>query len=42
MPRIKAGDSIPVFMQFPAPPSDTNEVTFQLPTFASATISISG
>ncbi|MER7493139.1 hypothetical protein ABT033_11065 [Streptomyces pharetrae] len=42
MPRIKAGDSIPVFMQFPAPPSDTTEVTFQLPTFASAPISISG
>ncbi|MFI1562620.1 hypothetical protein ACH4ZX_06025 [Streptomyces sp. NPDC020490] len=42
MPRIKAGDSIPVFMQFPAPPSSTAEVTFQLPTFASATIKISG
>ncbi|MCL7428505.1 hypothetical protein ACFVP3_19640 [Streptomyces sp. NPDC057806] len=42
MPRIKAGDSIPVFMQFPAPPTDTTEVTFQLPTFAAATIQISG
>ncbi|WP_405647994.1 hypothetical protein [Streptomyces sp. NBC_00019] len=42
MPRIKAGDSIPVFMQFPAPPTDTGEVTFQLPTFAAATITISG
>ncbi|MFE9055217.1 hypothetical protein [Streptomyces mutabilis] len=42
MPRIKAGASIPVFMQFPAPPADSTEVTFQLPTFASATISISG
>jgi hypothetical protein len=42
MPRIKAGASIPVFMQFPAPSADTTEVTFQLPTFASATISISG
>ncbi|MFC8870878.1 hypothetical protein ACFUAC_25050 [Streptomyces sp. NPDC057148] len=42
MPRIKAGASIPVFMQFPAPPADTTEVTVQLPTFASATISISG
>lgn len=42
MPRIKAGDSIPVFMQFPAPPADTGEVTFQLPTFAAATITISG
>ncbi|MGX1132839.1 hypothetical protein RKD49_005029 [Streptomyces glaucescens] len=42
MPRIKAGDTIPVFMQFPAPPANTTEVTFQLPTFASAPISISG
>ncbi|KUO21874.1 hypothetical protein [Streptomyces dysideae] len=42
MPRIKAGASIPVFMQFPAPPTDTTEVTFQLPTFAAATIQISG
>ncbi|RSN42556.1 hypothetical protein DMH12_33390 [Streptomyces sp. WAC 04229] len=39
---IKAGDRLAVFMQFPAPPADTTEVTFQLPTFASATISISG
>ncbi|MFF0510728.1 hypothetical protein [Streptomyces sp. NPDC004250] len=39
---IKAGDRLAVFMQFPAPPTDTTEVTFQLPTFASATISISG
>ncbi|MGW7278953.1 hypothetical protein ACWGIV_11720 [Streptomyces sp. NPDC054844] len=42
MPRIKAGASIPVFMQFPAPPTSTTEVAIQLPTFASATISISG
>ncbi|WP_328873553.1 hypothetical protein OHT76_27645 [Streptomyces sp. NBC_00287] len=42
MPRIKAGDSIPVFMQFPAPPTSTTDVTFQLPTFAAATIQISG
>ncbi|GHG95566.1 hypothetical protein [Streptomyces lanatus] len=42
MPRIKPGDSIPVFMQFPAPPTSANEVSFQLPTFASATIQISG
>ncbi|ANB08297.1 hypothetical protein SAM40697_4339 [Streptomyces ambofaciens] len=39
---IKAGDRLAVFMQFPAPPTETTEVTFQLPTFASATISISG
>lgn len=42
MPRIEAGASIPVFMQFPAPPTSTAEVTFQLPTFAAATIQISG
>ncbi|MCF2125947.1 hypothetical protein L1I79_05780 [Strepomyces sp. STD 3.1] len=42
MPRIKAGDSVPVFMQFPSPPASISEVTFQLPTFASATIPISG
>ncbi|CAL9578653.1 hypothetical protein [Streptomyces sp. enrichment culture] len=39
---MKAGDRLAVFMQFPSPPADTTEVTFQLPTFASATISISG
>ncbi|MER7488472.1 hypothetical protein ABTY20_21720 [Streptomyces sp. NPDC126497] len=39
---VKAGDSLPVFMQFPAPPDGTVEVTFQLPTFASGTIQISG
>ena len=42
LPRIDAGASIPVFMQFPAPPSSTAEVTFQLPTFAATTIKISG
>ncbi|GLW44795.1 hypothetical protein Stsp02_04570 [Streptomyces sp. NBRC 14336] len=42
MPRIKAGASIPVFMQFPSPPKNTTEVTFQLPTFAAAAIQISG
>ncbi|MEU5628796.1 hypothetical protein [Streptomyces tendae] len=42
MPRIKPGASIPVFMQFPAPPAATAKVTFQLPTFASALIEISG
>ncbi|MER6410602.1 hypothetical protein [Streptomyces humidus] len=39
---VKSGESISVFMQFPAPPSGTEEVTFQLPTFASASIAISG
>ncbi|MFD8251386.1 hypothetical protein [Streptomyces werraensis] len=42
IPRIKPGATVPVFMQFPAPPPDTTEVTFQLPTFASGTIQISG
>jgi len=39
---VKPGETIPVFMQFPAPPSNTSEVSFQLPTFPTATISISG
>ncbi|MFD8301034.1 hypothetical protein ACFV29_01565 [Streptomyces sp. NPDC059690] len=39
---IKAGESLAVFMQFPAPPAGTAEVTFQLPTFSSAPIEISG
>ncbi|MFF6988252.1 hypothetical protein [Streptomyces sp. NPDC010273] len=39
---IKAGDSLAVFMQFPAPPSSTTEVSFELPTFSVATIKISG
>ncbi|MEV6884267.1 hypothetical protein [Streptomyces sp. NPDC051135] len=42
LPRIKPGASVPVFMQFPSPPEDTTKVNFQLPTFTSATISISG
>ncbi|MFG2887291.1 hypothetical protein ACGFYV_34240 [Streptomyces sp. NPDC048297] len=39
---IKSGESIPVFMQFPAPPADTSAVSFQMPMFASADITISG
>lgn len=39
---IKSGESLSVFMQFPTPPADASEVTFQLPTFASGTIQISG
>jgi hypothetical protein len=39
---IKAGESLAVFMQFPAPPAGTTEVEFQLPTFAPAGIEISG
>ncbi|MEU9332407.1 hypothetical protein AB0D49_04465 [Streptomyces sp. NPDC048290] len=41
-PALKAGESLPVFMQFPAPPEGTTEVTFQLPMFAAAPIQISG
>ncbi|MFR9789334.1 hypothetical protein ACL07V_11775 [Streptomyces sp. MB22_4] len=37
---LRAGDTLAVFMQFPAPP--VNEVEFQLPTFSSATLPISG
>ncbi|CCK27761.1 secreted protein [Streptomyces davaonensis JCM 4913] len=39
---IKSGETIPVFMQFPAPPNDVAEVAFQLPMFAPADITISG
>ncbi|MEU6196356.1 hypothetical protein [Streptomyces sp. NPDC047061] len=40
--NVDAGQTIPVFMQFPAPPADTTEVTLQLPTFSSGTVKISG
>jgi hypothetical protein len=40
-PAMKSGESLPVFMQFPAPPADTTEVTLQLPMFATAPIKIS-
>lgn len=39
---IQPGKSISVFMQFPAPPQTTNEVDFTLPTFATASLKISG
>jgi hypothetical protein len=39
---LKAGDDLAVFMQFPAPPSTTTEVSFELPTFSVGTIKISG
>ncbi|MFB7937681.1 hypothetical protein [Streptomyces sp. NPDC056049] len=38
---VKAGDSTAVFMQFPAPPASTTEVSFQLPTFEPATLKLS-
>ncbi|MFG2749430.1 hypothetical protein [Streptomyces xanthophaeus] len=40
--RIEPGATIPFFAQFPAPPATTTEVDFTLPTFATATIKISG
>ncbi|MEU3774870.1 hypothetical protein AB0F11_17000 [Streptomyces sp. NPDC032472] len=39
---IEAGQSVPFFAQFPAPPAATAEVEMSLPTFATATIKISG
>ncbi|MER7477013.1 hypothetical protein ABTX60_05035 [Streptomyces sp. NPDC126510] len=39
---LKAGESMAVFLQFPAPPASTTEVTFQLPLFPSALVKISG
>ncbi|MCH0563584.1 MULTISPECIES: hypothetical protein [unclassified Streptomyces] len=39
---VRSGESLPVFMQFPAPPSNVTEVTFELPMFASAPVQISG
>ncbi|MFB7596011.1 hypothetical protein [Streptomyces sp. NPDC056160] len=39
---VDAGQTIPVFMQFPAPPANATAVTLQLPTFSSGTIKISG
>ncbi|GAA0912727.1 hypothetical protein [Streptomyces thermoalcalitolerans] len=39
---IQSGQTIPVFMQFPSPPTNVTEVTLQLPTFSSGTIKISG
>jgi hypothetical protein len=38
---LAAGASTNVFMQFPAPPANTAEVSFQLPTFRPGTIKVS-
>ncbi|WP_225799404.1 hypothetical protein [Streptomyces sp. NK15101] len=38
---IGPGKSTDVFMQFPAPPTSTTEVSFQLPTFEPATLKLS-
>ncbi|MFJ4902450.1 hypothetical protein [Streptomyces sp. NPDC088727] len=39
---IQPGKSVSIFMQFPAPPETTTEVDFTLPTFATASLKISG
>ncbi|MFI0922795.1 hypothetical protein ACH4TP_02485 [Streptomyces sp. NPDC021012] len=38
---VSAGASVDVFLQFPAPPASTTEVSFQLPTFEPATLKLS-
>ncbi|MEU2115549.1 hypothetical protein ABZ567_07810 [Streptomyces sp. NPDC016459] len=38
---LPAGETAAVFMQFPAPPTSTTEVSFQLPTFEPATLKLS-
>ncbi|MEV0206310.1 hypothetical protein AB0H97_14030 [Streptomyces sp. NPDC050788] len=40
--NLEAGQTLPVFMQFPAPPTSTSEVDLQVPTFSSGSIKISG
>ncbi|WP_335939116.1 hypothetical protein [Streptomyces sp. PTD5-9] len=42
MSAVQPGKSVPVFMQFPAPPSSTTEVDFNLPTFTTTSLKISG
>jgi hypothetical protein len=39
---IESGQTIPVFIQFPAPPASAIDVSLQVPTFSSGTIKISG
>lgn len=40
--KVEAGKSVPVFMQFPAPPEGTDQVDLAIPTFDTVTIKISG
>ncbi|MEV1046957.1 hypothetical protein [Streptomyces sp. NPDC049916] len=42
IPPLLAGRSTAVFMQFPSPPSTTTEVDFNLPTFGTTSLKISG
>ena len=39
--RMDAGEKLPVFMQFPAPPASTTAVNFQLATFPATDLEIS-
>lgn len=39
---LQPGSEAPFFAQFPAPPAETTEVDFQIPTMPTATIKISG
>ncbi|GLV95634.1 hypothetical protein Slala04_70870 [Streptomyces lavendulae subsp. lavendulae] len=39
---VAAGQTVPIFVQFPAPPANTAEVEFSLPTFATVVVKISG
>ncbi|MFI1222559.1 MULTISPECIES: hypothetical protein [unclassified Streptomyces] len=39
---LSPGESASVFMQFPAPPQETMEVDFTLPTFGTTSLKISG
>ncbi|GGR77421.1 hypothetical protein Snoj_79450 [Streptomyces nojiriensis] len=39
---VGAGQTVPIFIQFPAPPTSTTEVEFSLPTFATAVVKVSG
>ncbi|MFD3994101.1 hypothetical protein [Streptomyces sp. NPDC058583] len=38
---LPAGDAVEIFMQFPAPPPTTTDVSLQLPTFEPATLKLS-
>ncbi|MFE9932837.1 hypothetical protein [Streptomyces sp. NPDC005533] len=39
---VGPGQTVPIFIQFPAPPTNTTEVEFSLPTFATAVVKVSG
>ncbi|MFE2579391.1 hypothetical protein [Streptomyces sp. NPDC059378] len=38
--QLNPGETVPVFLQFPAPPPSTTQVDFELPLFDSATITL--